>query len=460
MFAKRDIICPACIVVLCCACFAHGAGEKAPEKEWKKIKIGDQVGYVMPPEVVRELGLPWEEISEEQNAATYYIRAINAMAPLNEALRDVSDEEYQEALKGLWGPNKTEFHAWFQKTAEVRRLLRKAIATRRCQFPHIGGCPGDRLLAGMLLVHLARMRNFARLLVIEGHLYEKEGKLKEALDAYLHVLRLGGHAAQEPNLISGLVGIACQRIGQGAIRDCLERRTLSDAVLEWLGKELAEAEGYQPDRRRWIIGERAMARQILDMGTLQSYALASGEQPPSSKAFAAFTESRACRILWPDRTMRKDFDNFYNAIDQLAQRPTWEAMAASKEAQGEPFFQEHVKDWNVLAWLLLPALDRAQNEYVRLACHNDALRINVALRRYHLKHGKYAEKLSQLVPGYIEKLPVDPFSGKPFHYRRERDGWLLYSVGLDLDDDGGKEAKPGVEEGDMVFRSVSREKKK
>lgn len=49
----------------------------------------------------------------------------------------------------------------------------------------------------------------------------------------------------------------------------------------------------------------------------------------------------------------------------------------------------------------------------------------------------------------------DPFSGKPFAYRREGSGFCLYSIGPNLKDDGGKEpSEPGKigEEGDMVWR--------
>jgi len=36
------------------------------------------------------------------------------------------------------------------------------------------------------------------------------------------------------------------------------------------------------------------------------------------------------------------------------------------------------------------------------------------------------------------KLPLDPFSGKPFVYHRKSKGFVLYSFGDDLDDDGGR----------------------
>ena len=35
-------------------------------------------------------------------------------------------------------------------------------------------------------------------------------------------------------------------------------------------------------------------------------------------------------------------------------------------------------------------------------------------------------------------MPVDPFTGEPYHYRTTDDGFLLYSVGQNLTDDNGR----------------------
>ena len=45
-------------------------------------------------------------------------------------------------------------------------------------------------------------------------------------------------------------------------------------------------------------------------------------------------------------------------------------------------------------------------------------------------------KLSQL--GLPTEATIDPFTGKPLHVKRLPEGWLIYSVGKDLKDDGGE----------------------
>ena len=42
------------------------------------------------------------------------------------------------------------------------------------------------------------------------------------------------------------------------------------------------------------------------------------------------------------------------------------------------------------------------------------------------------------MPKYFDKVPDDLFSGKPLTYKPEKDGYLLYSVGVNGIDDGGR----------------------
>jgi hypothetical protein len=80
----------------------------------------------------------------------------------------------------------------------------------------------------------------------------------------------------------------------------------------------------------------------------------------------------------------------------------------------------------------LPLLLRTQtlvNE-AQIAC---------ALERYRLGHGEYPNALDTLAPQFIENLPRDIINGEPLIYRRiEKGSFLLYSVGWNETDDGGK----------------------
>lgn len=66
------------------------------------------------------------------------------------------------------------------------------------------------------------------------------------------------------------------------------------------------------------------------------------------------------------------------------------------------------------------------------------VRLLLALERYRLNRGTYPASLDELGPAGAE---IDPYSGRPFGYRlveEKRGGFVLYSVGDDRRDDGGK----------------------
>jgi hypothetical protein len=68
----------------------------------------------------------------------------------------------------------------------------------------------------------------------------------------------------------------------------------------------------------------------------------------------------------------------------------------------------------------------------------------IALERHRLRRGSYPESLDLLVPDLLSSSPLDFMDGKPLRYRCTEDGhFLLYSIGVDGQDDGGNGRLPG-----------------
>lgn len=82
------------------------------------------------------------------------------------------------------------------------------------------------------------------------------------------------------------------------------------------------------------------------------------------------------------------------------------------------------------------------------------LTVEVALRSYKCRQGRAAETLAQLTPKYLRSAPIDPFSGKPLIYRLSGTNWVLYSLGPDRKNDGGKPLGTTSENHFLVFGSA------
>jgi hypothetical protein len=62
-------------------------------------------------------------------------------------------------------------------------------------------------------------------------------------------------------------------------------------------------------------------------------------------------------------------------------------------------------------------------------------------RLYEKKHGQLPETLQELVPEFVEAVPLDPFDGQPVRYSKERQ--IVYCVGSDGKDDGAPKYEKG-----------------
>jgi hypothetical protein len=99
------------------------------------------------------------------------------------------------------------------------------------------------------------------------------------------------------------------------------------------------------------------------------------------------------------------------------------------------------------------------------AAYSSMGQVAVALAAYRADHGAYPAGLAQLCPKYLASLPRDPFVDGPLRYRRAETGYVVYSVGPNGEDDGGKnwhdDADDSVpEDADDIAITVPRPEKK
>jgi len=63
----------------------------------------------------------------------------------------------------------------------------------------------------------------------------------------------------------------------------------------------------------------------------------------------------------------------------------------------------------------------------------------LAIKAYELNTGYIPENLNELIPKYLDSIPIDPYSGNIIKYMPNRK--LIYSLGFDRIDNGGSEGK-------------------
>ena len=100
----------------------------------------------------------------------------------------------------------------------------------------------------------------------------------------------------------------------------------------------------------------------------------------------------------------------------------------------------------------IPAVDDVTRNERRGRMHHEGTRLMLALEVFRARAGRYPERLEDLAPGVLAEVPRDSYAPDgAFRYRLVDSGgsdpaksYLLYSVGLDGEDNGGKEAENRV----------------
>ncbi|MHC4534270.1 MAG: hypothetical protein ACYS6K_09985 [Planctomycetota bacterium] len=117
---------------------------------------------------------------------------------------------------------------------------------------------------------------------------------------------------------------------------------------------------------------------------------------------------------------------------------------------------------------VVPAAERiSELLYQGKALHEAVIAI-LAIQRWRLEKEEYPTTLDELLEaGNLKELPIDPYSNKALIYRQTGDNFVLYSIGRNFKDDGGKVYEKdgdaqrwgarGVREGgDAVFWPVAK----
>ncbi len=96
---------------------------------------------------------------------------------------------------------------------------------------------------------------------------------------------------------------------------------------------------------------------------------------------------------------------------------------------------------HILTYLYTPAVGAVIDTGERTIQQRDALLTAIALVLYHRRHDAWPKRLEQLVPGLLPEVPPDRFDGHPLRYVVRDNRPLLYSIGNDYHDDGGRSSE-------------------
>lgn len=299
------------------------------------------------------------------------------------------------------------------------------------------------------LPHLAKVRNFARLLQADAIGRAMTGDYAGAVDDLLAGMKLSEAVADEPILISQLVRIAMDGIMYDAFQNTFDPGECPPDLARELLRQAARGDNRDAFADSFL-GEQHMG--LATFSQLQESGWLAGldymEAIPGRDGmgrFSLFLYTSPLARPWQHMD-EQDYAEIMSRLADAARLPFYEAKPMLDQVEDDI---EHLPRTRVLSRTLLPALTRAVGAQAQHEVLLDMLQLGITLEQYYTEHGEYPETLDAIAPDLGGTIPVDPYTGEPYHYEPQSDTCLLYSVGRNLVDDGGHH---DYREGDIVWR--------
>ncbi|MBS3734657.1 MAG: hypothetical protein KGY99_07000 [Phycisphaerae bacterium] len=374
---------------------------------------------------------------------------------------DIVEQRREQAMEGPWTAEQYPILAdWLEANAGALDGIVAASKRPRYYVPLVSLAEPAQII-DTLLPALNSLRTVARALRTRAMLRWGGGDVRGAWADLLAMRRLARLLCQDATLIAHLMGIATEAVGADGMQRLGTAGALEPADARHLLAEVRTLEPL-PDIRNAIANERFMMLDCIMMmargcpprrflRNLQTMR----EWPPAAGNGLSLDYNlmlRRINEMWnwylnclriEDRAERdaalQRFEDWLIqtkltfAGDRLATAGAVISSALSVKRRTEVVT-------NLLVSVLMPTLGRATVLWQRANADGAVTLGATVLAAYHAETGAYPDKLAALTPTYLQAVPTDPFTGEPLIYKRTDAGYVLYSVGENLDDDGGIDA--------------------
>lgn len=359
----------------------------------------------------------------EENGAYYFLLA---REQLSDDERDLVDAKWSELGPDAW--RDPEILTLFESYQDAFDAIRVGVELGNAMLPLDPNGPYTDLS------YLLPYRSLARLMTLEGRMFEAAGDYDAAIANFATVLGFGNESPRGGSAINGLVGYAISATASEALINLLQEGDLNpqqyrDIVEQMQGfDERAysgqELQTYEADSwDGWFIAQleaggdlRTVYSDLYDAMNSES-----GLSLESQQAIAALSDEEA-------ESLFEGFLQDRQALIESSSLPYYEAATMDLAAR----FQD-----NALSGVLLTALLRISQSEARNHANLRGAQLVAGIELYGAEQEAYPENLSALVPDYLPVLPEDPFTGNAFRYALSDSGYVLYSAGEDMEDNGG-----------------------
>jgi len=423
-------------------------------------------------------GFPDDELKswlKEGKIPPNFIQAVS-VAVLHEAKKRFSN--LPKDFRGELTDIELEYiNPWIRENEAAWQEFLAGSAKSYCYRPYTSG-PNDesKSVFSILLPPLAPLRRLAFMVDWRSRIDRDQGRLQQSIEDCLAMARAAGHWQGKGRLVEQLVGLGISSLGHGEILSLLAYRKLSATDLKRLHEQMSQIYpgGYPLINME---GERLAFMDIVQRsftdggpggghlipGLWEDYTESTSHDPDDrdKRLFMPLYTAASMVHARRDATVAKA-NEIYALQSQLAKMTPYQKHIANLKTADEIMYESWLNQRFFLIQIYMPATARVSEIAYRGKIYHEATVVILALQRWRLEKDQYPATLGELVTaGFLNELPMDPWSDKPLVYKKTEDDFTLYSVGFNFTDDGGEYAKDRSgnirtwsDNGDTVFWPV------
>lgn len=377
-----------------------------------------------------------------QNAANDYA---TAFAILSGPGAEVYKKKYEDFAGS--SPKPTGEDKWMEASKGISHfesvvpIVEKAISKPACKFP-VNWSAG----AGAIFPHVGKLRYLARYFSSRAIVAAHENNVDTAIKSIELGIGVAEANRNEPTIISLLVRIAMLRVNTYTLCNVMNEINLNEAQAKSLDKALSQVD-LNEGLRNAMIGGRALGLWCFDEVKKHGFSKSLGSYLSGGSGFSASaigndmlarTFSNA-DILYFLSVMKNEIDNAALTSREM------KIKSKSSPAKSSPPRYAYVSN------IITPVFSRVRELRDAAIADIACARVSLGLQAYKSKYGFYPIDLKEMKKKMRWEVPMDPFSGKPPIYKRQSKGFLLYSIGVNMIDEGGKSSNNSAT-GDIVWR--------
>jgi len=390
-------------------------------------------------------------LAAQENAALLFVLARSQLVGNSPEWRELMDLGGRQPAPGDYQA----FRDALSANEKALATLRRALSKPRCYFPYHYRTdqPFSILLRDVQATHA-----FSRLLQADVAQSLGTGDSRRAISAVDEHLNLARLLEDEPFLVSRMVLHVITRRAMNSLQDVLGHTELDPEQFDALDRCLARLQE-TATLKELVLKERAITLSTMETVGSPMFrddvldlepARRGVRPPPSTNALDRIGRQINNEVknrgwaseLYRPRLMRnqvfvlRTLSEFAEIVDQ----PGPEGAAAFARMNAD--LKEQVRDYPVAALFVGEPQQVMDLEWVRLhgLWHRQRLTIaRLALRvaRYRTLHGRLPEMLAEVADQDIPEIPSDLFTGAALVYQPRQNGFLIFALNEQGEDDGG-----------------------